>query len=117
MTDLDLTEVGRRVALLRIVEELTQEALAEAAGMSRPSIANIERGRQDLPLTRAVALAGALGCVVSVLTGEVEDPRLVAAADAEAKLAGIDADLERLTRERAELMKTARAMAGGMRRA
>ena len=43
-------EVGRRIAAQRKRAGLTQEALAATMGMSRPRLANIERGGQRLPL-------------------------------------------------------------------
>lgn len=43
-------EFGRRVAMRRSELRITQGALAAAVGFSRASIANIETGRQKLPL-------------------------------------------------------------------
>lgn len=48
---------------------LTQRAVAERAGLSRASVANVEAGRQNLGLLQLEALAGALGVQVERLMG------------------------------------------------
>jgi transcriptional regulator with XRE-family HTH domain len=53
--------VGERVRALRRRRGLTQLRLAQRAGFSRPSVANVEAGRQNLSLRRLCALADALG--------------------------------------------------------
>ena len=59
--------VGARVRELRSGRGLTQLALAERSGISRPSIANLEAGRQNVSLRRLCALAAALGVEVEDL--------------------------------------------------
>ena len=44
-----------------------QLRLAERAGISRPSIANVEAGRQNVSLRQLCALASALGVTVEEL--------------------------------------------------
>ena len=39
-----LTELGSRLARLRIERELTQEELAEKSGISKPTVARLEQG-------------------------------------------------------------------------
>lgn len=51
---------GKAVALRREELELTQAELAGLVGMSRASIANIEKGRQNVLLHHAYDLAAAL---------------------------------------------------------
>lgn len=59
--------VGERVRELRAGHGLTQLALAERSGISRPSIANLEAGRQNVSLRQLCALATALGVPVEDL--------------------------------------------------
>jgi transcriptional regulator with XRE-family HTH domain len=59
--------VGVRVRELRAGRGLTQLRLAERAGISRPSIANVEAGRQNVSLRQLCALASALGVTVEEL--------------------------------------------------
>jgi transcriptional regulator with XRE-family HTH domain len=62
--------VGARVRALRAGRGLTQLRLAERAGISRPSIANVEAGRQNVSLRQLCALADALGVgVEDILAG------------------------------------------------
>lgn len=53
--------VGQRIVAARKARGLTQEALALKMKMSRPAIANMERGAQRLPLHVAVRLKAILG--------------------------------------------------------
>lgn len=59
--------VGERVRALRADRGLTQLRLAEQSGISRPSIANLEAGRQNVSLRQLCALALALGVGVEDL--------------------------------------------------
>jgi transcriptional regulator with XRE-family HTH domain len=53
--------IGRRVRAKRLELRLTQSELARLTpGVSRTSIANLENGRQKLPLEQLVMLANAL---------------------------------------------------------
>jgi transcriptional regulator with XRE-family HTH domain len=52
--------VGARVRELRADRGLTQLRLAERSGISRPSVANLEAGRQNVSLRQLCALAFAL---------------------------------------------------------
>lgn len=52
---------GRRLSAKRRDAGLTQAELAKRVDLSRASIANIERGQQNLPLHQAYRLAEALG--------------------------------------------------------
>lgn len=45
----------------RQIAGLSQEALAKRVGMSRTSVTNIEKGRQQIPLHMLYAFADALG--------------------------------------------------------
>ena len=65
--------VGERVRALRTDRGLTQRQLADRALVSRPSIANVEAGRQNVGLRQLCALADALGVAVTDLLAEVRD--------------------------------------------
>jgi len=62
-----LESIGQRVAKLRRDRELTQEQLAERAGVSRNHIADIELGTRNTGVWSFVLLARALGVTVSEL--------------------------------------------------
>jgi transcriptional regulator with XRE-family HTH domain len=66
--------VGERVRELRADRGLTQLRLAERSGISRPSIANVEAGRQNVSLRQLCALASALGVEVGDLVGSGSTP-------------------------------------------
>ncbi len=66
MTD-PLRRLGSRLKQLRQERRLTQEALAEAAGLSYKFIGEIERGSGNPTVTTLSALAGALEIEVSDL--------------------------------------------------
>jgi transcriptional regulator with XRE-family HTH domain len=59
--------LGVRIRERRRELGLTQGALALRAGLSRPSIANLEAGRQNAGLRQLVALARALEVDVAAL--------------------------------------------------
>jgi transcriptional regulator with XRE-family HTH domain len=66
-----LRALGKRIRLLRVDRELSQEQLARAAGMSRNFVSSIERGAHGVDVVRLVRLASALDVDISVL---VSDP-------------------------------------------
>ncbi|WID95165.1 helix-turn-helix transcriptional regulator [Bosea vestrisii] len=55
------TAFGEAMALRREQLKMTQAQLASRVGLSRASIANIERGRQNVLLHHACDIASALG--------------------------------------------------------
>jgi transcriptional regulator with XRE-family HTH domain len=71
---LDVIEVqsrlGARVRARRAELGLTQAALAARACISRPSVANVEAGRQNVGLRQLVSLAQALDVEVAALLRE-----------------------------------------------
>lgn len=60
-------QFGAAVAVRRDQIKMTQAGLATRVGLSRASIANIERGRQSVLLHHAYDLAGALGLQITDL--------------------------------------------------
>lgn len=72
MTDTDafLRALGKRVRLARLTHELTQEQLADAAGMSRSFVSLIEKGTHGVDVVRLVRIADALDLsLVELITG------------------------------------------------
>ncbi len=53
-------EFGKRVKAARQAAKVSQEKLADAVGLNRTSITNIESGRQHIPLHSLFLLAEAL---------------------------------------------------------
>lgn len=53
-------ELGRRVRQQRVIRELTQEELAEKAGISCSFVGHIERGEKKFSIGTLVALCNAL---------------------------------------------------------
>jgi transcriptional regulator with XRE-family HTH domain len=56
-----LRAVGRRIRETRAERGLSQEALADAAGLDRSYTSGVERGVRNLTLLKLAALAKALG--------------------------------------------------------
>jgi|SRR5690606_25099643 len=54
-------EFGRALRSVRKKMGLSQQELADRVGLSRPSIVNIELGRQGISLDQLYVFAGALG--------------------------------------------------------
>lgn len=76
MTDLR-GRMGARVRQLRHARRLTQEQLAERAGLSYKFLGEVERGRGNPTLTTLAALSDALGIrLVDLLALEPDRPRL-----------------------------------------
>lgn len=55
-----LRAVGKRVRLLRLMKEMTQEELGRQAGVSRSFISLIEKGTHGIEVVRLLRLAAAL---------------------------------------------------------
>jgi len=71
--------VGARLKQLRQARRLTQEQLAERAGLSYKFIGEVERGRGNPTLTTLAAISDALGIqLVDLLALDPERPRLTA---------------------------------------
>lgn len=62
-----LRALGRRVRLLRLVRDLTQDQLAQAAGMSRSFVSLVEHGSHGVDVVRLVRLAAVLGVPLTEL--------------------------------------------------
>lgn len=76
MTDLR-GRLGVRLRQLRLARRLTQEQLAERAGLSFKFLGEVERGRGNPTLTTLGALSNALGVSLGDLIAiDVDRPRL-----------------------------------------
>jgi transcriptional regulator with XRE-family HTH domain len=62
-----LTSFGDKVRLIRKELELSQEELADKAGLHRTYIGMIERGEKNITLTNVEKIAKALGLDISEL--------------------------------------------------
>jgi transcriptional regulator with XRE-family HTH domain len=60
-----LTALGQRVRLLLVEQYLTQQQLADAAGMSRSFVSVVEHGAGGVDVVRLLRLATALGVPLS----------------------------------------------------
>jgi transcriptional regulator with XRE-family HTH domain len=65
-----LQTFGARVKRKREALAWSQDELGDMVGLTRSSIANIEAGRQDTPLSQAAVLAAALGEPLGALVGD-----------------------------------------------
>lgn len=59
--------VGKRLRLLRVVRELTQDELAQAAGVTRNQVSGFERAAQGLDVVALLRLSAALRVPVAEL--------------------------------------------------
>jgi transcriptional regulator with XRE-family HTH domain len=66
--------LGKRIRALRRQANLSQEDVAERVGLTRTSITNIERGRQQLQVHTLVAIADTLGVRLDELLAHEEQP-------------------------------------------
>ena len=98
-------ELGARIRAARDEARLTQEALASAVGLSRGSIANIERGDQAPPTYRLTLIAQALKLDLMALLPSADD-----------KESQVDRLRSQLPARYAEAVMTVRSTARGKRR-
>ncbi len=62
-----LSALGRRVRLLRLIRGLTQDQLAQSAGMSRSFVSLVEHGCHGVDVVRLVRLAAVFGIPLTEL--------------------------------------------------
>ena len=70
-----LRALGKRVRILRLTRELTQDELAAAAGMSRSFVSLIEKGTHGVDVVRLLRLAAALDVPLAELIGATPPDR------------------------------------------
>lgn len=66
-----MTEIARRVRAARTAHGWSQGELADAAGVSRPSVARIEAG-EDVNTATLRSMCEALGLVFDVRAGDLD---------------------------------------------
>lgn len=71
---LNLFQLGRRIASMRELRNMTQQDLADASGLTQATIARLERGHKKRPeLNTVVSIAEALRVTVDELIQPIED--------------------------------------------
>ncbi len=65
--------MGLRIAALRKIAGLSQEQLADRAGLQRTHISRIEAGRYAVTLETIQAIAEALGMTVDIVDTSLQD--------------------------------------------
>jgi len=63
---------GQAVRKLRLQKEMSQEKLAEIAGIHRTYVGDVERGTRNIALVNMTKIAAALGVSLSQLVLEME---------------------------------------------
>ena len=71
----DLKKLGARVRLLRVAAGLSQEDLAELAGLHRTYVGGVERGERNISVLNLIQIARALKVRVSELFTDVDRKR------------------------------------------
>ena len=65
---------GERIRAMRLALGLTQKQLGAAVGVSKQAIQNVEVGRRETTITRAIAIARVLNTTVEYLAGVTDNP-------------------------------------------
>jgi transcriptional regulator with XRE-family HTH domain len=65
--------IGGRVATLRKLNGMTQEQLAQAAGLQRTHVNRIEAGKYDVTICVLQAIAESLGMTVDMIDPALQD--------------------------------------------
>ncbi|WP_188420074.1 helix-turn-helix domain-containing protein [Oxalicibacterium solurbis] len=58
----DLTKIGAAIRARRLAMEMSQEALADYAGIDRSHMGRIERGERNVSLLNILRIANAMNC-------------------------------------------------------
>ena len=67
------TRIGQRVKALRLLADLSQDELAQRAGLQRTHIGRIEGGKYAVTLETLQAIAEALGMTVDIIDPKLAD--------------------------------------------
>jgi transcriptional regulator with XRE-family HTH domain len=68
----ELAAIGKAIRVLRLDTGLSQEALADAAGVDRSYMGGIERGEHNVALINLVKIANALEITTSELLAKAK---------------------------------------------
>jgi transcriptional regulator with XRE-family HTH domain len=71
-TDKSLKRLGEAVRAARKERGMSQEALADAAGIDRSHMGKIERGERNVTLLNVTRIAKAIGCKASDLLASAD---------------------------------------------
>lgn len=66
---------GQRVKELRTANKMTQLQLGEQIGLSKQAINDIEHGRRETTIKKAILLAKFFNTSIEYLVGETDDPK------------------------------------------
>jgi transcriptional regulator with XRE-family HTH domain len=69
--------IGRRIAALRKLAGMSQEQLAEKAGLQRTHVSRIEAGKYDVTAFTVQLIAEALGMVLDITDHRLQDLTLL----------------------------------------
>ena len=69
---MDHRQIGQQIRWARLLRNMTQAQLAEAADLSAPYISHIERGRKHISLDALLRISQALGVTVDQLLSGVQ---------------------------------------------
>ena len=67
------TRIGQRVKALRLMAELSQDELAQRAGLQRTHIGRIEGGKYAVNIETLQAIAEAIGMTVDIIDPKLAD--------------------------------------------
>lgn len=67
-----LIALGNAIRVARADQELSQEALADAAGIDRSHMGKIERGERNVTVLNVKRVAGALGLSIGALCARAD---------------------------------------------
>ena len=67
------TRIGQRVKALRLMADLSQDELAQHAGLQRTHIGRIEGGKYAVNIETLQAIAEALGMTVDIIDPGLQD--------------------------------------------
>ena len=87
--------IGDRITEARKQKGLSQAELAKRSGLSQAGISYIEKGLRSPSTDTLELLASALGCSVSYLIGETNDPKAISQAYSMAASLDASADVQR----------------------
>lgn len=65
-----LVKLGQAIRVMRKAKGMTQETLADAAGVERAHLGKVERGERNVTFLNVLRIAAALGETPSALLGE-----------------------------------------------